>query len=213
MWELGNYEPLEVEKAVEMFAKVKSILPKWVRLQRIQRDIPAYQVLAGIRKSDIRDLSKRRLLEMGGKCRCIRCREVGHQKLPANEPLDIELTTEKYEACGGIEHFISFEDTQRDILIGFIRLRLPHAPHRQELTGAALVRELHVYGSMVAPGESAGAVQWQHRGYGEELLSQAEETARCAGYGKVAVISGIGVRDYYRKFGYEREGPYMTKSI
>lgn len=213
MWELGNYEPLEVEEAVEMFAKVKSILPKWVRLQRIQRDIPAYQVLAGIRKSDIRELSKRRLLEMGGKCRCIRCREVGHRKLPANEPLNIELTAEKYEACGGLEHFISFEDAQRDILIGFIRLRFPHAPHRQELTGAALVRELHVYGSMVAPGESAGATQWQHRGYGEELLSQAEETARCAGYGKVAVISGIGVRDYYRKFGYGREGPYMTKRI
>jgi elongator complex protein 3 len=213
MWELGNYEPLEVEEAVEMFAKVKSILPKWVRLQRIQRDIPAYQVLAGIRKSDIRDLAKRRLLEMGGKCRCIRCREVGHNKLPGSEPLNIELSIEKYVACGGLEHFISFEDAQKDILIGFIRLRFPHASHRQELTGAALVRELHVYGSMVAPGESAGAAQWQHRGYGEELLLQAEETARCAGYAKVAVISGIGVRDYYRKLGYERDGPYMTKRI
>ncbi|MBU3966775.1 MAG: tRNA uridine(34) 5-carboxymethylaminomethyl modification radical SAM/GNAT enzyme Elp3 [Euryarchaeota archaeon] len=213
MWELGNYEPLEVEEAVEMLAKVKSILPKWVRLQRIQRDIPAYQVLAGIKKSDIRDLAKRRLLQMGGKCRCIRCREVGHRKISRNESLNIELTTEKYEACGGLEHFISFEDAQKDVLIGFIRLRFPKSPHRQELADAALVRELHVYGSMVAPGENANAAQWQHRGYGEELLSQAEETARCAGYGKVAVISGIGVRDYYRKFGYNKEGPYMTKMI
>jgi elongator complex protein 3 len=79
MWEVGNYAPLEVLDAVELLAKIKSILPKWVRLQRIQRDIPAYQVLAGIRKSNIRQLAKERLHEMGGKCKCIRCREVGHK--------------------------------------------------------------------------------------------------------------------------------------
>ncbi len=213
MWELGNYAPLEVEEAVELLAKVKSILPKWVRLQRIQRDIPAYQVLAGIRKSDIRELAKRRLLEMGGRCRCIRCREVGHRLLSGIEPGNIELTTEKYRACGGMEHFISFEDVENDILIGFIRLRFPNSPHRKELKDAALVRELHVYGSMVPPGESAGEEQWQHRGYGEELLAKAEETAVRAGSEKIAVTSGIGVRDYYRKFGYEREGPYMTKGL
>lgn len=213
MWELGNYAPLEVEDAVELLAKVKSILPKWVRLQRIQRDIPAYQVLAGIRKSNIRQLAKERLEEMGGRCRCIRCREVGHGTLAGIEPENIELTMEEYRACGGKEHFISFEDMEKDILIGFIRLRFPHAPHRQELLGAALVRELHVYGSMVPPGFSAEEKQWQHRGYGEELLAQAEEMARSAGYGKIAVTSAIGVRDYYRKFGYEREGPYMTKKL
>ncbi len=210
MWELGNYEPLEVEEAVELLAKVKSILPKWVRLQRIQRDIPAYQVLAGIKKSNLRQLAKERLLKMGGKCRCIRCREVGHSDA---EPGNVELASEKYRACGGMEHFVSFEDVEKDILIGFIRLRFPHMPHRQELAGAALVRELHVYGSMVPPGGSATDAQWQHRGYGEELLAQAEETAREAGYEKIAVISGIGVRDYYRKFGYGREGPYMTKRL
>ncbi len=213
MWELGNYAPLEVEEAVELLARIKSILPKWVRLQRIQRDIPAYQVLAGIKKSDIRELAKRRLLEMGGKCRCIRCREVGHRMLAGVEPENIELITEEYRACGGQEHFISFEDTEKDILIGFIRLRFPNAPHRQELLGAALVRELHVYGSMVPPGLSAGVAQWQHRGYGEELLAQAEEKARSAGYEKIAVTSAIGARDYYRKFGYGREGPYMTKKM
>ena len=213
MWELGNYAPLEVLEAVELLAKIKSILPKWVRLQRIQRDIPAYQVLAGIRKSNIRQLAKERLLEMGEKCNCIRCREVGHRMLEGIEPENIELTAEEYRACGGKEHFISFEDIAKDILIGFIRLRFPCAPHRKELEGAALVRELHVYGSMVPPGCSAGDKQWQHRGYGEELLAQAEETARSGGYEKIAVTSGIGVRDYYRKFGYECEGPYMTKKL
>ncbi|MCZ7381835.1 MAG: tRNA uridine(34) 5-carboxymethylaminomethyl modification radical SAM/GNAT enzyme Elp3 [Candidatus Methanoperedens sp.] len=213
MWELGNYAPLEVLEAVELLAKIKSILPKWVRLQRIQRDIPAYQVLAGIRKSNIRQLAKERLLEMGGKCNCIRCREVGHRMLEGANPENIELTVEEYSACGGKEHFISFEDKGKDVLVGFLRLRFPCAPHRQELHGAALVRELHVYGSMVQPGESAGKAQWQHRGYGEELLAQAEETAHAAGYEKIAVTSGIGVRDYYRKFGYGREGPYMTKKL
>ncbi len=213
MWELGNFAPLEVEEGIELLAKIKALLPKWVRLQRIQRDIPAYQVLAGIRKSNIRQLAKLRLSEMGGKCRCIRCREVGHRELSGIKPENIELMTEKYRACGSIEHFISFEDADRDILIGFLRLRFPMAPHRKELAGAALVRELHVYGSMVAPGEDAGESQWQHKGYGEELLGYAEEWAKDAGYEKIAVTSGIGVRDYYRKFGYELEGAYMTKRL
>lgn len=213
MWELGNYAPLEVLDAVELLAKVKSILPKWVRLQRIQRDIPAYQVLAGVRKSNIRQLAREKLAQMGGKCRCIRCREVGHKALLGIEPENIELVVEEYMACGGREHFISFEDVEKDILIGFVRLRFPHKPHRQELEGAALVRELHVYGPMVPPGMSAGGAQWQHRGYGEELLAQAEESASDSGYEKISVTSAIGVRDYYRKFGYRLEGPYMIKKL
>ncbi len=213
MWELGNYAPLEVLEAVELLARIKSILPKWVRLQRIQRDIPAYQVLAGIRKSNIRQLARQRLSEMGGKCKCIRCREVGHRMNEGEEPENIELTVEEYAACRGREHFISFEDIEKDILVGFIRLRFPFAPHRKELLGAALVRELHVYGAMVPPGESPGEAQWQHRGYGEKLLNEAEEIAGAAGYEKIAVTSGIGVRDYYRKFGYAREGAYMTKRL
>jgi elongator complex protein 3 len=213
MWELGNFVPLEVLEAVDLLAKIKSILPKWVRLQRIQRDIPAYQVLAGIRKSNIRQLASERQKQMGGKCKCIRCREVGHRDLSGIKPESIELMVEKYRACGGMEHFISYEDPDRDVLIGFLRLRFPAAPHRAELVGTALVRELHVYGSMVAPGEDAGVSQWQHRGYGGELLLRAQEIAGNAGFEKIAVTSGIGVRDYYRKFGYVREGPYMTKNI
>ncbi len=210
MWESGDYKPLEVKEAVELLAKVKSILPGWVRLQRIQRDIPAYQVLAGIKKSNIRQLAKERLKGAGKKCRCIRCREVGHTEA---EPENVIAVKEEYSACRGKEHFISFEDKEKEILIGFIRLRFPHMPHRKELLNAALVRELHVYGTVVPPGSKAGVAQWQHRGYGEALLAEAEEIANCAGYEKIAVTSGIGVRDYYRKFGYEREGPYMTKKL
>ncbi|MCD4798500.1 MAG: GNAT family N-acetyltransferase, partial [Methanosarcinales archaeon] len=100
-----------------------------------------------------------------------------------------------------------------DVLVGFIRLRYPGAPHRPELEGAALVRELHVYGPLVGVGLKPQAREWQHRGYGEELLAEATERAGQAGFSKLAVISGIGVRPYYRKLGFERDGPYMSRFI
>ncbi|AKB84271.1 tRNA uridine(34) 5-carboxymethylaminomethyl modification radical SAM/GNAT enzyme Elp3 [Methanococcoides methylutens] len=215
MWERGEYEALDDEAAVELLADIKAILPKWVRMQRIQRDIPSPQILAGVRKSNIRQLAKERLEARGGRCRCIRCREVGHNVLKGNEPDpgSIELTVDSYESCGGKEHFISFEDTTKDILIGFLRLRFPNSPHRYELQDSALVRELHVYGSMVPVGRGAAGADWQHRGYGAELLENAENISREAGYSKISIISGIGVREYYRKFGYYRDGVYMSKDL
>lgn len=215
LWEAGDYEALSDEEAAELIADVKGILPKWVRLQRIQRDIPAHQIFAGVRKSNLRQLAEEKLREKGGKCRCIRCREVGHTGLrgrKVNEK-DIELTVETYEACGGIEHFIAFEDLAADVLIGFTRLRFPFAPYRPELQEAALIRELHVYGSMVPVGIGAKQTDWQHRGYGKELLEQAENIARENGYEKLAIISGIGAREYYRKFGYTLDNVYMSKIL
>lgn len=203
MWEAGEYQALSDEEAAELVADIKSVLPKWVRLQRIQRDIPAHQIFAGVRKSNLRQLAEEKLREKGGKCRCIRCREVGHNSLKGrriNEK-DIELTMESYEACNGTEHFIAFEDLSADVLIGFTRLRFPAAPHRQELQDSALIRELHVYGSMVPVGKGAKQKEWQHRGYGKELIEHAEKIASEAGYGKLAIISGIGAREYYRKLG------------
>jgi len=215
MWEAGEYQALSDEEAAELVAEIKAVLPKWVRLQRIQRDIPAHQIFAGVRKSNLRQLAEEKLREKGGKCRCIRCREVGHNSLKGkriNEK-DIELTTETYEACKGKEHFIAFEDLSADVLIGFTRLRFPAAPHREELQDSALIRELHVYGSMVPVGKGAKQKEWQHRGYGKELIERAEEIASESGYGKLAIISGIGAREYYRKLGYTLEGGYMSKTL
>ncbi len=215
MWEAGEYQALSDEEAAELVAEIKAVLPKWVRLQRIQRDIPAHQIFAGVRKSNLRQLAEEKLREKGGKCRCIRCREVGHNSLKGkriNEK-DIELTTETYEACKGKEHFIAFEDLSADVLIGFTRLRFPAAPHREELQDSALIRELHVYGSMVPVGKGAKQKEWQHRGYGKELIERAEEIASESGYGKLAIISGIGAREYYRKLGYTLEGVYMSKTL
>lgn len=213
MWKSGEYQALELEDAVELIAKVKARLPPWVRLQRVQRDIPAWQIEGGVTRSNLRQLAGKRLNEKGGRCRCIRCREAGHMGLRGIEPDNVRQVVESYRACDGEEHFISREDIEQDVLIGFLRLRYPYAPHRVELENAALVRELHVYGSMVSVGHKAGEKQWQHKGYGEELLKEAEESAKGAGFDKLAIISGIGVRPYYRKLGFERDGPYMAKFI
>lgn len=215
MWESGEYHALSDEEAAELVADIKAVLPKWVRLQRIQRDIPAHQIFAGVRRSNLRQLAEEKLREKGGKCRCIRCREVGHNSLKGRKinAKDIELTMETYEACNGTEHFIAFEDLSADILIGFTRLRFPGAPHRKELQDSALIRELHVYGSMVPVGKGAKQKDWQHRGYGKELIEHAEKIASESGYKKLAIISGIGAREYYRKLGYNLDGAYMSKIL
>ncbi len=214
-WKDGSYHSLDNDSAIGLLADIKGVLPKWVRLQRIQRDIPAQQIAAGVTKSNIRQLAEERLRSMGGPCRCIRCREVGHASLRGRVPEKIELLIETYSACGGTEHFISFEDAENNILIGFLRLRFPDSPHRVELLGAALVRELVVYGRMVPLGAESipRRDQWQHRGYGRELLAAAEDLASGNGFSKIAVTSGIGVREYYRKRGYVREGAYMVKYL
>lgn len=214
LWQRGEYEPLEEERAIEIIAAAKQRMPKWVRIQRIQRDIPAPFIEAGVKKSNLRQLVLRRLQETGHRCRCIRCREAGLAQLAGRsaEERAVQLLIERYEACGGTELFLSYEDVTNDILIAILRLRFPYEPHRVELSQAAVVRELHVYSEMVGLGERK-AQSWQHRGYGTRLLRKAEELANDAGYRKLAVMSGIGVREYYERFGYGREGPYMVKPL
>jgi len=214
MWKRGEYEPIREEEAIEIIANAKKIIPKWVRIQRIQRDIPAQYIEAGVKKSNLRQLAKERLHEMGYKCRCIRCREAGLSRLNGRVAADanIKFLSERYEACNGTEYFLSYEDAENDILIALLRLRFPCEPHREELMNAALVRDLHVYGELVGLGERK-AHSWQHRGYGAHLLRKAEEMALDNEYSRIAVMSGIGVREYYERFGYKREGPFMVKSF
>ncbi len=216
-WEKGIYQPYSTADAVEVIVEIKKMLPKWVRTMRIQRDIPAQLIEAGVKKSNLGELVYRRLEDEGSKCQCIRCREVGHQASRGIYPdLDrVRLLREEYEAVGGREIFLSAEDPENDVLMGFLRLRMPSsAVHRSEIdVNTSLVRELHVYGPVVPLGErkvDAG----QHRGYGEELLKEAERIAREEHEMKKMVItSGVGVREYYRKFGYRKEGPYMSRSL
>lgn len=207
-WRRGEYEPLASETAAELIATMKTLVPPYTRIQRIQRDIPAPLIEAGVQKSNLRQLARRVLDERGETCRCIRCREAGHVDLVA-APADLERTVRRYEAVGGTELFIAVEDLKHDVLVGFCRIRFPGAPHRPELDGAAVVRELHVYGSEVPIGEHDGT--WQHRGVGRSLMATAEGLAREAGHDKLSVISGIGTRSYYRrKLGYFQDGPYVS---
>jgi elongator complex protein 3 len=211
MWRRGEYEPLTNEEAAELVAEIKSIIPRYTRLQRVQRDIPADFIDAGVWKSNLRQLARQRMDERGWTCDCIRCREVG---MNDEEPEDVELGVETYEVAGGTEQFISVEDFEKDLLVGFCRLRFPNEPVRSELDGAALVRELHVYGSEVGVGEASTDGNHQHRGYGRRLLKRAEALAEGAGYEKLSVISGIGTRQYYReKLGYYQDGPYVSKRL
>ena len=204
-----EFSPLKSERAAELIADIKEMIPPYTRLQRVMRDIPAGHISAGIQKSNLRQLARHELEDRGETCRCIRCREVGMNE---ETPDSIELLEQRYEAVGGTEYFLSFEDQDQDLLIGFCRLRFPGNPHRPELQNAAIIRELHVYGNQIGIGKSSD--DWQHQGYGKQLLARAEEITADAGYDRLAVISGIGAREYYRnKLEYEQDGPYVVKDL
>jgi elongator complex protein 3 len=215
LWKKGEYEPYNDDEAVELITKVKAILPKWVRTMRIQRDIPSTLIEAGVQKSNLGELVYNNLEKENIACQCIRCREIGHKKTSRQYGLeDFELFCESYTACEGQEHFLSIEDVNEESIAGFLRLRLPSENHfRAEITDkTALVRELHVYGNMIKIGGKNPKIG-QHTGFGEKLLKEAENIAVDNGKEDVAIISGIGSRNYYRKFGYEKVGPYMMKKL
>jgi len=207
LWEDGEYEVYDEDELIDLVAYGKSKLPEYVRLQRVQRDIPAKLIVAGSHHSNFRQLAKERLLKNGGSCRCIRCREAGRNET-SEEP---SIITTEYKCCGGTEFFI--QAVSNDSLVGFVRLRISSNLWREELQDAALVRELHVYGAVVPMSEKGSGNKWQHRSFGDRLLKIAEDISKEKGYGRVAIMSGIGVRPYYHKRGYERRGPYMVKEI
>ncbi len=216
-WHKDEYDPLNNEEAAELVAEIKDMIPRYTRLQRVQRDIPADFIEGGVWKSNLRQLARQKMDEHGWNCDCIRCREVG---MNDETPEHIELDVHTYEVAGGTEHFISFEDFEQNLLIGFCRLRFPNDPVRRELESAAVVRELHVYGSQVGVGDQPArddggeVAQHQHQGYGQQLLAEAERLATEAGYSKLAVLSGIGVREYYRnKLNFVQDGPYVSKQL
>ncbi|MCQ2055862.1 MAG: tRNA uridine(34) 5-carboxymethylaminomethyl modification radical SAM/GNAT enzyme Elp3 [archaeon] len=202
MWSVGEYTPYNVEDAVTLLADMKALVPDYVRIQRVQRDIPAPQIVAGILKSNIRQLIQKKLQETGRKCRCIRCREVGHNSgLP--DSLDfIKMHDLVYNASEKEEHFINISCS--DKLIGYLRLRLDSQIW-------STVRELKVFGKSAEIG-SYGE-NWQHQGFGKKLVAEAERITLTSGRSKIRVTSGVGARGYYKALGYFLEGVYMVKNI
>ena len=209
----GKFKPLETKEAAELIAWFKQFVPPYCRIMRVQRDIPTYVTDAGVDKTNLRQYIEKELKNKKIKCNCIRCREIGH-KLHANKNLKInkpEIIVYEYDASKGKEFFISYEDIKTNTLFGFCRLRFPSQILREEITEkSALIRELHVFGSAISIGKKGNI---QHTGIGKLLLKKAEEIALKDNKNKIVVISGIGARDYYRKLGYEKEGPYMVKAI
>jgi len=215
----GKYTPYTTEEAASLVAEIKKIVPTWVRIMRVQRDIPAQLIVAGVNKSNLRQLAQEKLEREGFRCRCIRCREVGHRIRigePGPKPAEIDIMTTQYVASEGKEIFISAEDTDRDALIGYLRLRVPSdKAHRPEVTKEPcnIIRELHVYGSLVPVGKHRPKA-WQHKGYGGILLSEAERaTQEDCGFKKILVISALGTKQYYKRFGYNYDGVYMSKKL
>jgi len=215
----GKYEPYTNEEAANLIVEIKKAIPFWVRVMRVQRDIPASLIIAGVNRSNLRQLVHQKLREQGVRCRCIRCREVGHRIVIDNVKVDsdkVEILTAKYLASEGEEVFISVEDLENDVLVGYLRLRVPsEKAHRREVKAkpCSIVRELHVYGPLVPVGKHL-AKAWQHKGYGGVLLAEAERITRDDyGLEKVLVISALGTKQYYMRFGYERDGVYMSKML
>ncbi len=204
-WKKGKFKPLAAEEAAKLITEFKRFVPTYCRIQRVQRDIPTYQIAAGVEMTNLRQYMHDKF---DVECRCIRCRE------PKGKEIDwenVEIKVEEYEASQGKEFFISAEDVEKDVLVGFCRLRFPSESLRKEIPQkSALIRELHVYGTAAGLG-SKGDVQ--HHGWGKKLMEKAETIAREHGKEKIVVISGVGAREYYRKIGYGKESVYLIKYL
>ncbi|MEK6826754.1 MAG: GNAT family N-acetyltransferase, partial [Nanoarchaeota archaeon] len=209
LWRQGKYAPISVDEAVHLIGEAKKFIPEWIRVQRIQRDIPSTVISGGPIRTNLRQDVKGYCKKHVIKCRCIRCRE------PMNKEIDwdnVKLIMRDYEASKGKEFFISYEDVNNDLILGFCRIRFPSQSLRKEITDkTAIIRELHVYGPAVEIGKK-GSVQ--HKGLGVKLMEKAEEIARQNNKDKIVVIAGIGVKNYFiNKLGYKKDGSYVSKLI
>ncbi|CAO3600915.1 unnamed protein product [Absidia cylindrospora] len=218
LWRTGRYQNYTPNALVDLVARILALVPPWTRIYRVQRDIPMPLVTSGVEHGNLRELALNRMKDLGTECRDVRTREVGiteiHQKI---QPDQVELIRRDYVANGGWETFLSYEDPHQDILVGLLRLRkCSPLTFRPELTTdgpCSIVRELHVYGSVV-PMHDRDPTKFQHQGFGTLLMEEAERIAREEhGSVKLSVISGVGVRHYYAKLGYYLDGPYMSKKL
>ena len=218
LWKRGDYEALDTKKATKLISQIKSFVPEWVRIQRIQRDVPLQHIDAGVEKSNLRQLVNNEMKKLNLECRCIRCREIGHKLLNKNIEIrneDIQINCNYYNASGGDEVFISLENKDYDLLIGYLRLRNIINSHRHELqkNPCTIIRELKVLGREVGIGEKKDKAM-QHKGFGKELIEEAERICLEEFDKKyLFVLSGIGVKNYYRNLGFKDKGVYLRKTL
>ncbi len=208
LWKAKRYKPLTTKQAAHIIAEFKKNVPKYVRIMRVNRDIPTYRTEAGVDVTNLRQYVFELMKQRNYKCNCIRCREAGRAVKVGETCIDVH----EYNASKSKEFFISAIDKD-NTLIGFCRLRFPSQFLRKEITKkSALIRELHIYSGAVSIGEHNKS-SLQHKGYGRALVETAEKIAKENNKNKILVISGIGAREYYKKLGYKIEGPYMSKKL
>ncbi len=213
LWKKGKYKPITTKHAASLIAEFKRYVPEYCRIMRVQRDIPTKVTEAGVDRTNLRQYVSEQLKKENIKCRCIRCREIGiASKKGEIKTEKIKLKILSYEASQGQEFFISAVYPKQDLLLGFCRLRFSSQQLRKEITSdTGLIRELHVYGKLTEIGKK-GSIQ--HKGLGKRLLKEAERISKENNKKKkIVVISGVGVRNYYKKLGYKKEGPYMVKKL
>ncbi|OGH67569.1 MAG: hypothetical protein A3J66_03900 [Candidatus Magasanikbacteria bacterium RIFCSPHIGHO2_02_FULL_47_14] len=214
----GRYKPYGDRALFDALLQMKKLTPRYCRISRLIRDFPATEIEAGNIITNLRELLAHRLKQQGEVCVCLRCREISRHQGEISKETSPQLFVEKYDTIGGTEYFLTFEDPQRIAVFGFLRLRLPTQQDPgvmttlSEIKECAFIRELHVYGQMVEIGKTDAQAS-QHKGLGKKLVEAAEKIAAEAGFSKVAVISGVGVRGYYRKLGYKKVGTYMVKHL
>lgn len=215
-WLRGEYMPYSEEEVVDVLAACKAQTPRYVRLNRVVRDFPTTNIVAGNKKANLRQVAQERLYAQGTPCRCIRCREIRRDAVRFEE---LELRNLTYRTDATTEHFLSYETTRGfprdDRLAGFLRLSLPDpgmVHPLPELDGYAMIREVHVYGPALNLGEDSRG-EAQHIGLGTRLIERAKALARAAGYRRIAVISAVGTREYYARLGFIPDGLYMSAEL
>lgn len=211
-----KYKPYTIKQLSNLLISAKQLVPPYMRINRLIRDIPKESIIAGNKITNLRQYLQKELAKQGKSCQCLRCREVRNEKF---NPQDIELVQREYSASQGREIFLSFESKDRKKVYAFLRLRINNDLKNNifpELKNSSLIRELHVYGQMIPVYQEAlddELSQAQHLGLGKRLMKEAEKITLENNIKKIAVISGIGVRNYYRKLGYKLQGTYLTKSL
>jgi len=208
-----KYKPYTDEEMLHVLTEAKKMVPKWVRIMRVQREITPGEIQAGPKAGNLRQIVHKRLKDEGFSCKCIRCREAGLSR--KNTPSELlKLNKEEYDSSNGREIFISFDD-EDETIYGFLRLRKPsELAHRDEITpNSCIVRELHVFGKSIKIGEHEEN-SIQHSGLGRKLMDEAEKISKESfDAKKLLVISAVGTREYYKKLDYSLDGPYMSKQL
>jgi len=201
LWQDKRYIPYSDNELKSLLKEIKKSIPRYVRIQRLIRDIPVQNIEAGTKVSNMRDIIAKESVQEGWSCNCIRCREVKGFFDPDEK---LKLFREDYEASDGKEIFLSFRNENQEKLYSLLRLRI---------SSQAIIRELHTYGKQLAVRDKKKSSP-QHRGLGKRLVKEAEKIVlKESSLNRISVISAVGVRGYYRKLGYRLNKTYMVKRL